>query len=331
MCSIRDFFPVEYRTSGVKPKKNFIQENKRYVTKLAKGTQSSKENLNPSNKLPCTNIQNFKLRQGPSKETIPDTKNKIKSIDLDKIDASIRSIRSAIAQTKITQKKLEIKNVEKVSLAFRDQATQTVNPYEIEDKLKDNCIGYPISETLDMAKTNQTKHVNTISVQTESSESEYSNCMSNKNVKSIHRQDINSKKKQPNSVKFKENIIGHHQPGEIPKYLKDRKALKEKNEKETQKKLAIRRELGIDDPACPPGHILLPETERLDHLTKIKKDYNQLVMQLNMLPVASDSYKMKEKRKHIEKELDQVQLGIKLFSKDKLYVKVNQNIAASYK
>ncbi|XP_026806344.1 uncharacterized protein LOC113549309 [Rhopalosiphum maidis] len=328
MCSIRDFFPVEYRTSGVKPKKNFIQENKKYVTKLAKGTQSSKENLNPSNKLACTNIQNFKLRQGPSKEIIPEnSKNKIKSIDLDKIDASIRSIRSAIAQTKITQKKLEIKNVEKISLAFRDQATQTVNPFEIED----NCIRYPMSETSDMAKINQTKHVNTISVQTESSESEYSNCMSNKNVKSIHRQDINSKKKQQNSVKFKENIMGHHQPGEIPKYLKDRKALKEKNEKETQKKLAIRRELGIDDPACPPGHILLPETERLDHLTKIKKDYNQLVMQLNMLPVASDSYKMKEKRKYIEKELDQVQLGIKLFSKDKLYVKVNQNIAASYK
>lgn len=44
-------------TSGVKPKKNFIQENKRYVTKLAKDTQSSKENLNPSKKLPCTNIQ----------------------------------------------------------------------------------------------------------------------------------------------------------------------------------------------------------------------------------------------------------------------------------
>jgi len=54
-------------------------------------------------------------------------------------------------------------------------------------------------------------------------------------------------------------------------------------------------------------------------------------MQLNMLPVSSDSYKMKEKRKHIEKELDQVQLGIKLFSKEKLYVKINQNIAASYK
>jgi len=43
--------------SGAKPKKNFIQENKRYVTKLAKDTQTSKENVKPSNKLPCTNIQ----------------------------------------------------------------------------------------------------------------------------------------------------------------------------------------------------------------------------------------------------------------------------------
>lgn len=333
MCSIRDFFPVEYRTSGIKPKKNFIQENKRYVTKLAKSTQSSKENLNPSNKLPCVNNQNFKLRQGPSKETIPEnSKNKIKSIDLDQIDASIRSIRSAIAQTKITQKKLGIKNVGNVSLAFRDQATQTINSHELENKLKDNNIRYPISETSDIAKTIQTKQVNTTSVQTESSESEYSNCMSKINVKCINHQDkINSKKKLPNPVKLKENVMGHHQPGEIPKYLKDRKALKEKNEKETQKKLAIRRELGIDDPACPPGHVLLPETERLDHLAKIRKDYNQLIMQLNMLPVSSDSYKMKEKRKHIEKELDQVQLGIKLFSKEKLYVKINQNMAASYK
>lgn len=54
------------------------------------------------------------------------------------------------------------------------------------------------------------------------------------------------------------------------RYLKNRKALKEKNEKETQKKLAIRHELGLDDPGCPPGHILLPELERLEHLAKIK-------------------------------------------------------------
>lgn len=53
-------------------------------------------------------------------------------------------------------------------------------------------------------------------------------------------------------------------------------------------------------------------------------DYSDLVMQMNMLPVGSDSYKTKEKRKHIEKELDRLQLGIKLFSRKKLFVKINQ-------
>lgn len=62
------------------------------------------------------------------------------------------------------------------------------------------------------------------------------------------------------------------------RYLKDRKALKKKNEKERQKKLAIRHELGLDDPACPTGHILLPEPERLDHLAKIQKG-NGLALQ----------------------------------------------------
>lgn len=44
-----------------------------------------------------------------------------KIIDLDKIDASIKSIRSALAQTKITQKTLGIKLHQKLPLAFRDQ------------------------------------------------------------------------------------------------------------------------------------------------------------------------------------------------------------------
>lgn len=63
----------------------------------------------------------------------------------------------------------------------------------------------------------------------------------------------------------------------------------------------------------------------------INVDYNQLVMQLNMLPVSSDSYKMIEKRKQLEKELDKLQLGIKLFSREKLYVKINPKIINSCK
>lgn len=97
-------------------------------------------------------------------------------------------------------------------------ATQTVNPYEEEGKLKDSTNRCPISGNSDMAKTIQTKQMSTISVQTENSESEYSNFISRKNADSVHQQDDNKfKRKQQNIVRPKENIIGHHQPGEIPK------------------------------------------------------------------------------------------------------------------
>lgn len=49
-----------------------------------------------------------------------------------------------------------------------------------------------------------------------------------------------------------------------------------------------------------------------------------------MLPVSSDSYKMKEKRKNLEKEMDKLQLGIKLFSRQRLYVKANPKFTKKY-
>jgi len=325
MSSIRDFFPIEYRVGGTKPKRNFLLENRKYVTKLASSNQALKENENPSNRLCCTNIRNCKLKPVSNKESDSDNSKKL---NLDKIDASIKSIRSAIAQTKITQKKLATTNCEKTFIFLKDQATQTVNPCDKEDLLKNSIIRYPNSGSSDIDKIIcNNKHRNTASVQTEYPETKYDNSTSRKDFKTIIiKDDNNSKKKQSHSIGLKENMINHHQPGEIPKYLKDRKALKEKNDKETQKKLAIRHELGLDDPACPPGHILLPEPERLEHLSKIKKDYTRLITQLNMLPVSSDSYKMIEKRKNIEKELDKLQLGIKLFSREKLFVNVNRTI-----
>lgn len=69
-----------------------------------------------------------------------------------------------------------------------------------------------------MAKTIQTKHKSTSSVQTESSKSECSNVMSRRNFNSVHQQDDNNSKKKQHLIELKENIMGHHQPGEIPKY-----------------------------------------------------------------------------------------------------------------
>lgn len=62
--------------------------------------------------------------------------------------------------------------------------------------------------------------MNTIAVQTESSESENHHSVDKKTLKSIQQQnEINLNSKQTNLVKLKENASSHHQLGEIPKYV----------------------------------------------------------------------------------------------------------------
>lgn len=58
------------------------------------------------------------MRHEPSKDSFPENSKKY---NLDKIDASIKSIRSVIAQTKITQEKLGVKNCKKISLDIKNQ------------------------------------------------------------------------------------------------------------------------------------------------------------------------------------------------------------------
>lgn len=73
-------------------------------------------------------MQKFKSLLGQNKDSnLDNVKKPLISKNLDKIDASIKSIRSAISQTKITQEKLGIQNYDKASLAFRDQGS--INMY----------------------------------------------------------------------------------------------------------------------------------------------------------------------------------------------------------
>lgn len=64
-------------------------------------------------------MQKLKSRHGLNNDS---TKKSLKSIDLDKVDASLKSIRSAIAQTKITQKKLCINCTNEKCLDSRNQS-----------------------------------------------------------------------------------------------------------------------------------------------------------------------------------------------------------------
>ncbi|KAI5748749.1 hypothetical protein M8J76_001647 [Diaphorina citri] len=106
--------------------------------------------------------------------------------------------------------------------------------------------------------------------------------------------------------------------GTVPRYLVEKKL---EQEKEQRRILEEAERTGILDPDCPPGHILLPTEKRLEQLEFLKRNYKNLINELNRIPVRNDSLKIRQHRVVVEKELDKLEEAIKLFSKEKLFVK----------
>jgi hypothetical protein len=126
------------------------------------------------------------------------------------------------------------------------------------------------------------------------------------------------KSKQRSTVQAANNLSKApltHQRGAIPKYLQERQQAWQK-EKEQRKRDA-------PDTACPPGHVKLPDSERLETLKMLKKRHAELVQQLNMLPVSMDTLKVRNRKIELEKELNKLEEGIKVFSRPKVFVKID--------
>lgn len=104
-----------------------------------------------------------------------------------------------------------------------------------------------------------------------------------------------------------------YQKGVIPKYLSRRKA---------EQAIASARAKEIDL-NCPEGHVAMPDCERRDTLDMILKNYNDFINKLNKIPVRTDTLKMKQKKIEIEKQLDKLEEGIRIFSRSKVYVKLD--------
>lgn len=104
------------------------------------------------------------------------------------------------------------------------------------------------------------------------------------------------------------------------------------------------------DANCPPGHTVLSETERIDSLEIAKKSnyksvendhYNiqinvstflfasllgsqDLINELNRLPMTSKTLRVKNREIEIERELRQLDDTIQIFSRSRVYVKNDQ-------
>lgn len=79
----------------------------------------------------------------------------------------------------------------------------------------------------------------------------------------------------------------------------------------------------IPDPDCPPGHVTIPDAERKETLRALRQSYADLIAELNLLPVKTDTLRTRNRKIELEKQLDKIEDGIKVFSRPKVYVKID--------
>nr|XP_020449438.1 enkurin domain-containing protein 1 isoform X1 [Monopterus albus] len=103
--------------------------------------------------------------------------------------------------------------------------------------------------------------------------------------------------------------------GQVPQYLEERKEQWRKEEEERRK--------SAPDPTVPAGHTLMPESERQETLKSLKETHHSLVTELLSLPLKADNLSIRSHRAHLDCRLSEIEEAIKIFSRDKVYVKAD--------
>nr|XP_057927647.1 enkurin domain-containing protein 1 isoform X2 [Doryrhamphus excisus] len=103
--------------------------------------------------------------------------------------------------------------------------------------------------------------------------------------------------------------------GQVPYYLEQRKKQWRKEEEQKRKK--------VPDPSIPPHHTLMADSERLETLKSLKESHRTLVTELLLLPLKADNLSFRSRRAHLDRRLSEIEEAIKIFSRDKVYVKIN--------
>ncbi|CAF0763571.1 unnamed protein product [Brachionus calyciflorus] len=102
--------------------------------------------------------------------------------------------------------------------------------------------------------------------------------------------------------------------GKVPQYLENRKEYQKKAHEEFIKSLP--------DPEQPPGHRKLSDEERINTLNLLQETHKKLLAELNSLPIRNDTFRLQSTKSEMEKRLVELDEAIKIFSKSKVFVKI---------
>ncbi|EDW00948.1 uncharacterized protein LOC6560429 [Drosophila grimshawi] len=105
--------------------------------------------------------------------------------------------------------------------------------------------------------------------------------------------------------------LGSRDDLRLPRYL----------EKEKREKAEAKERMETRDPDCPRGHVLLSEQDRLAALAAAKNHFDMLINELNHMPMTAQTLRVRTRKAEIDKELTGVEDDIRIYSKQKVYVR----------
>nr|XP_054773626.1 enkurin domain-containing protein 1-like [Lytechinus pictus] len=113
----------------------------------------------------------------------------------------------------------------------------------------------------------------------------------------------------------REGDMERYKRGQTPKYLQSRQKQWQRDEEE--------RIRNTPDPDMPPGHKKMAEEERIRTLEILKEKEKDLQSSLLKFPLAVETLRAKKQKAEIENRLAEVEEAIKIFSRRKVFVKVD--------
>lgn len=102
--------------------------------------------------------------------------------------------------------------------------------------------------------------------------------------------------------------------GRVPAYLKKRQQTWAKEEEERQFKETVLKD-------CPPGHVLLPEPERLRTLVILRRNLADFTAELSEMSISSSTLRYRQRKGDLEAQIVDTEQAISFFSRSKVFVK----------
>ncbi|KAL2715566.1 uncharacterized protein V1478_015264 [Vespula squamosa] len=228
----------------------------------------------------------------------------------------------------IQKSREDVNNSLPMNTKYKHKGIQTIEDKHIDQLYMEGVIRYPTKKNL---KNNEEKNKNEscklLNSPLELESMQIANIELHDSAKTSELPIINEKTDFVKSSKDRNSVASkiaaqlnngvvptNYRKGVVPKYIKDRK---EALQKEEEAKTAT------FYPECPEGHVPLPDHERQETLRMLKKNYQDYVSELNMMPIKTDTLRAQRRKMEIEKQLNKLEEGIKVFSRPKVYVKIN--------